>query len=295
MSAINTWGPGTWLSRHFGRKICRGAAASKDQNLPSARKEKPRVARWYIRQVATVLQDEELPLPRPLAAPRVHPLTAVPRGLRSLAQRDWTKDDYSADPDQYFADYDSAYYFLGPASGHCLHRSVRVAPTEDKVSGINLVYDLGHYFAYYGFADYDEAHYFFDRASGPHFHRRVVLTGEQADDSSASRPSHVWLAPDSRLPTAHNPDGFGKIHLHCAIAVSTTPAASRPRRAPTTRMASIDLSADPPPFDPGRYIRQNNKFPASDVLPEVHTALAELLKLPQSLGPLFPWAVQCSS
>ncbi|KAJ7689007.1 hypothetical protein B0H17DRAFT_1135295 [Mycena rosella] len=105
-----------------------------------------------------------------------------------------------------------------------------------------------------------------------------------------------------------NPDGFGRVQgaqmsnpdedalvqcLHCAIAASTTPATSRPRRAPTTRMASIDLSADPPLFDPGRYIRQNKKFPASDVLPEVHTALAELLKPPQSLGPLFPWAVQC--
>ncbi|KAJ7651821.1 hypothetical protein B0H17DRAFT_1186562 [Mycena rosella] len=104
-----------------------------------------------------------------------------------------------------------------------------------------------------------------------------------------------------------NPDGFGRIQraqmsnpdedplILCAIAVSTTPAPSRPRRAPTTRMASIDLSADPPLFDPGRYIRQNKKFSASDVLPEVHTALAELLKLPQSLGPLFPLVVQCSS
>ncbi|KAJ7627893.1 hypothetical protein B0H17DRAFT_1150829 [Mycena rosella] len=99
-----------------------------------------------------------------------------------------------------------------------------------------------------------------------------------------------------------NPDGFGRIQgaqmsnpdedplvifsLHGAIAVSTMPTASRPQRAPTTRMVSIDLSADPPPFDPGRCIRQNKKFPASDVLPEVHAALAELLKLPQSLGPL---------
>ncbi|KAJ6632173.1 hypothetical protein B0H10DRAFT_2206574 [Mycena sp. CBHHK59/15] len=51
----------------------------------------------------------------------------------------------------------------------------------------------------------------------------------------------------------------------------------------------IDLSNDLPPFNPAAYIGKNKKFPpSSDVLPEAHAALADVLKLPTSQAALFP-------
>ncbi|KAJ6522433.1 hypothetical protein DFH09DRAFT_1421922 [Mycena vulgaris] len=51
----------------------------------------------------------------------------------------------------------------------------------------------------------------------------------------------------------------------------------------------INISDDPPPFNPSMYLRKNKKFPASsDVLPEAHAALADILKLPASQAALFP-------
>lgn len=52
---------------------------------------------------------------------------------------------------------------------------------------------------------------------------------------------------------------------------------------------NIDLSGDLPPFNPAAYIGKNKKSPpTSDVLPEAHAALADVLKLPASQAALFP-------
>ncbi|KAJ7084216.1 hypothetical protein C8R44DRAFT_753161 [Mycena epipterygia] len=71
------------------------------------------------------------------------------------------------------------------------------------------------------------------------------------------------------------------------------PPSARPPSAAT--MAPIELSHEPPPFNPAAYIGKNKNIPpSSDVLPEfvpnpeANAALADVLKLPSSQAALFP-------
>ncbi|KAJ7211693.1 hypothetical protein GGX14DRAFT_564924 [Mycena pura] len=57
--------------------------------------------------------------------------------------------------------------------------------------------------------------------------------------------------------------------------------------APPAVSASVDLTADDPPFNPADFVGSKKKYPSSDTPAAIQAALDAVLKLPAAMLPSF--------